>query len=182
MSTRTPLSERPLAFVDCETTGLDPHEQEVIEIAILKEYPDGRLEEWETKTKPQRIETAHPKALEINGYAANPSLWDDAPTFDEVAATIAAKLDDCIIVGHNPKFDLEFLKAGLKRAGSKARLPYRALDTVTLAYEHLSHKGLESLSLDAICTFLGISNEGHHTALVDAHRCREVWHTLFRSD
>jgi DNA polymerase-3 subunit epsilon len=175
---RPPIGDRPLAFLDTETTGLNPQEQEVIEIAVIKEWPDGRLEEWETKIKPQRIETAHPRALAINGYADHPQDWEDAPTFDEVAAVIVAKLDGCVIVGHNPKFDLGFLQAGLDRVGSHGRLPYHAIDTVTLVYEHLVPKGCPSLSLDVVRKFLGWSHDGAHTALVDTRDCRRLYHEL----
>ena len=175
---RPPLNERPLAFLDTETTGLDPREQEVIEVAIIKEWPDGRVEEWSTKVRPQRIENAHPRALEVNGYKERQADWDDAPTFDEVAPIIVAKLDGCIIVGHNPKFDLDFLGEGLKRAGSLGKLPYHAVDTVTLVYEHLVPKGCPSLSLDQVRRFLGWSHEGAHTALVDTRDCRRLYHQL----
>lgn len=177
---RTPLKDRPLAFIDTETTGLDPRLQEVIEVAVILEKPDGTLEEWCTKVRPTRLETAEPYALKVNGYEAHPELWATAPTFPEIVSELARRLDDTILVGHNVGFDLDFLQEGLIRAGSKVRLAHRKLDTYTLAYEHLAPEGLESLSLDAVCSFLGISNEGHHTALVDARRCRAVWHTLCR--
>lgn len=176
--TSIPLTEKPLAFIDCETTGLDPVAHEIIEIAIIKEWPDGRIHEWHTKVRPQVLRAAEPIALRVNGFADDPDQWDGAPEFADVAPLIAARLDGCLIIGHNVAFDLGFLKEALKKAGSKARIPHRKLDTYTLAYEHLAHKGLNSLSLDSVCTFLGISNEGNHTALVDARRCREVWHTL----
>ena len=98
---RTPLIERPLAFIDTETTGLDPLHNEVIEVAIIREWPDGRIEEWATKVAMQNPDKADDYALKINGYFAHPELWEGAPTFDEIAAQVAAQLDDCVLVGHN---------------------------------------------------------------------------------
>ena len=178
---RVPLSERPLAFLDCETTGLDPIEHEILEVAIIKEWTDGRLEEWSTKVRPLRIETAHPRALKINGYADHPELWEDAPTFNEVAPIIVAKLDGCVVVGHNPKFDLDFLQRAVWRSGSTAKLPYHAIDTVTLVFEHLVPQGCASLSLDHVRDFLGWSKENAHTALVDARDCRQLYWELVGS-
>jgi DNA polymerase-3 subunit epsilon len=170
-----PLNERPLAFIDTETTGLVAAVHEIIEVAIIREMPDGTLEEWAVKVKPQNLEVAEPIALRINGYNDHPELWADAPTFDEIAPIVAAKLEGCILVGHNVSFDLAFLNDALKRAGSKAKLPYHKIDTVTLAFEHLVPKGLTSLSLDNIRKFLGWSKDGAHTALVDARDCRTLY-------
>jgi DNA polymerase III epsilon subunit-like protein len=172
---RAPLKDRPLAFIDTETTGLDPRLQEVIEVAVLTERPDGTLDEWCTKVKPVRLETADPYALRINGYTAHPELWTTAPTFAEIASELTSRLDGTILVGHNVGFDLDFLQEGLIRCGSKVKLPYHKLDTVSYAYEHLVPKGLTSLSLDAIREFLGWPKDGAHTALVDARDCRRLF-------
>jgi len=173
-----PLKDRPLAFVDVETTGLDPVEHEILEIAIIRESPGGELSEWATKVKPVRLETAQPRALEINGFAKHPELWDDAPTFADIADQVADRLDGCVIVGHNVSFDHGFIKAALQRVGSKARLPYHKIDTVTLVFEHLVPRGCGSLSLDRVREFLGWSLEDAHTALKDTHDCRRLWYEL----
>ena len=174
-----PLADRPLAFVDCETTGLDPNIHEIIDIAIIKEWPDGRIHEWASKIAPQVPGAADPYSLWVNKYADAPEQWDGAPKFVDMAPLILARLTDCLIVGHNINFDLNFIRAGCVKAGLGLKLlPRRVLDTYLLVYEHLAHRGLESLSLDAACTMLGISNEGNHTALVDARRCRVLWHAL----
>ena len=78
---------KPLAFVDTETTGLDPKHAEVIEVAIIRVETDGRESRWAARIKPVNMGWAHPKALAVNGYAENPELWDDAPTMAEVGPT-----------------------------------------------------------------------------------------------
>ncbi len=172
---RTPLKDRTVAFIDTETTGLDPRVQEVIEVAIILEKPNGTLEEWCTKVRPTRLEAADAYALKVNGYNAHPELWASAPTFPEIVGELTRRLDDTVLVGHNVGFDLDFLQEGLIRAGSKVKLPYHKVDTVTLAYVNLVPKGLTSLSLDSIRTFLGWSKDGAHTALVDARDCRRLF-------
>ena len=176
-----PLSKRPLAFIDTETTGLDASVHEVIEVAIIKEHPDGRLERWQSLIRPKDLDSAHPKALAMNGYNEAPERWDSAPYSEHVAEDIAARLKGCVIVGHNVGFDLKFLQANFDREGLKYRLPYHKVDTVSLAYEHLVPCGLESLSLDKIRHFLDWGTEGAHTAMKDAKDARRLYHLCNRS-
>ena len=136
---------------------------------------------YTTKVKPTRLETAAPEALAINGFAAHPELWDNAPTFDDVARDVADLLEGAILVGHNVRFDAAFLSEALRRSGIQARIDYHMVDTIVLAHEHLVPCGLEFLKLDAVRDFLGISKEGAHTALKDALDARLVHKTLARA-
>jgi len=36
--------ERPIAFIDVETTGTNPHSDRVVELSILRIQPDGKEE------------------------------------------------------------------------------------------------------------------------------------------
>lgn len=175
---KIPLSKRSLAFIDTETTGLDPDTHEILEIAIVTQSPRGRLHHYHTKIKPENIENAHPKALEINGYAENPNAWKHAPLMSEAGVLITTTLKNTVLVGHNVGFDISMLKAHLHRSGCEARLPYHHIDTMTLAYEHLVPLGLESLSLDRIRAFLGWSSKNAHTALQDAKDTRRLYNLV----
>lgn len=170
-----------LVFVDVETTGLDVFSgQEIIDIGIITEFADGRVERWESFIKPERLDLAHEKALKVNGY--NEAAWRDAPTFDEVAPEILSRLEygGKIVVGHNVSFDIGFIQESLRRKGYPFRLAYPKIDTITLAHEHLQPIGLRSMKLDNIRKMLGWSLEGSHTALRDAEDARRLYHTLIR--
>jgi len=211
--TRVPIDKRPLVFLDTETTGLDPEKNEIIEIAILRmdnrgpgplvfyPIPSGSIvsttleknivTRWSCRIKPQNIETADPKALEINGYADHPERWDKQPTFDEVAPLIAHLLHGCFIVGHNIKFDIKFLKAAFDRSGveltldRKTNSPKLNLDyqicTMQMTIEHLVPCGLKSASLVNVRKFMGWPTEGSHRAMKDVEDSRRLYHTLLRS-
>jgi DNA polymerase III epsilon subunit-like protein len=199
-------SLRPIAYLDVETTGLDPVRHEVIEVAILVEtdrsrppsevfnhlrhvgarldYRRGGLVEVTCKIHPEHLENADPEALKINGYAS--SLWKDALLWTvDLANAISDLLSRCLIVGQFVTFDLEMLKWTGLRIGGDNRLQKiagrRSMDTRMLIYEHLTPLGLSSASLGPVCDLIGVSNEGAHHSLIDAYRCREVYHRLARA-
>lgn len=167
----------PLIFLDTETTGLNPEAgQEIIEIAIITEYSNGNVETWETKIKPQRINKAHPKALEINGY--NETDWKDAPKMEEAVLQIYERLQHGIVIGYNPHFDWRFITKAFEEYGLDIPYRVRCLDVMVLVWEHLLPKGLKYLSLDAVRDFLGWDKAGSHSALKDTQDTRKLYHLL----
>ena len=169
------LSEKSRVFVDTETSGLDPILNEILEIAIIKSTPMATHDEiMVVKIKPRRIHTAHPKALEVNGY--NEAEWADAVDITVAAPAIMDFLRDSVFVAHNAKFDVGFVEAFLKEAGIKERIDYHTICTCSLAYAILVPRGLESLSLTPVCNFLGIPAEPTmHRALAGATACKAIY-------
>ena len=168
-----------LAFVDTETTGLDPDQHEVIEVAIILVQDGKTLHTLHRKIKPQHLELADKKALEINGYAANPDAWALALPMREVGPDIVSLLQGAVLVGHNVGFDEVFLRQNLARAGVKGKVPFHKIDTVTLAFEHLHPLGLKRVALDSIRDFLGWTKEGAHTALKDTEDTKKLFDLLW---
>ena len=168
-------------FIDTETTGLDvaPDNHEVIEFCFIIEDETGRVIDRGTyKVLPARIDLAHPKALEVNGY--NSENWKDALTKTEAAKIIAEKLcQRGMPVGHNVQFDIKALNALLKEGGiEEPYLAHRAMDTQALAIEPLMPTGLHSVSLDNCRRYLGWPLENAHAAEKDTEDCRRLFHTL----
>lgn len=162
----------------------------------------------ELKILPEHPETASPKALEITGYTPEKWAAEGAIPMSEALPRIIEFVERATLantypklrtlhvdepkkwklfwpmpVGQNIPFDLRFLKDAFEKHDLMDKWPfhYHHLDTMTLAYEHLKPLGQHSVGLWAICKTLGISNEGAHTALVDAQRCREAFHKLVRA-
>ena len=167
-----------LAFIDTETTGLTPSIHDLIEFAVILEEDGVRLDTFRCKIKPLRIDLAEPAALRANKYT--PEAWRFAMTLEEAVPIIASLLKGCVLVGHNVSFDEAFLVEALKRAQVPGKIPHRKIDTVTLAYEHLTPLGLKSTALDAVREFLGWSKEDSHTALQDAEDSRNLYHLCCR--
>ena len=175
-----------LLFTDLEFSGLDPQTHEILEIAIIREI-DGIVQNtYHTLVKPVHIGNADPVGLKMNGYAALPSRWHNAPLFEEVADSLAAFCQGGTFVGQNISADVLFLQEAFKQIGMPGAIDYRPgdahkIDVAVLSHEHLVPCGLSSTSLDKVRAFLGWSSEGAHTAMVDAQDARRLYHLLLRA-
>ena len=64
------LLNRPIAITDVETTGLDPHIHEIVEIGLLliNQRTFKVIDMLDIKVRPKHLETASEYALNLNGY------------------------------------------------------------------------------------------------------------------
>lgn len=175
-----------LAFIDTETTGLNPFFHEVIEIGCVIAEPKpslfGVIEYVETaaldiRIVPQHIERAEPAALRVNGY--NDRDWSDALPPKDALARLAATVNGAMFIAQNVTFDWTFLSAMAERA----QFPfdrvfgYRKLDLISLVMGKWAGRqgGPPRYALKALCEFYGVKNENAHTALADARAAFEVY-------
>ncbi len=106
--------EKPLDFIDVETTGLRPNSDRVVDLSILKIHPDGSREYKSHRINPKI--PIPPEASAIHGIIDADVAQE--PTFSQYARGICDFLKGCDIFGFNViKFDLSFLEAEFKRAG-----------------------------------------------------------------
>ena len=167
-------------FVDCETTGLDPKKHEIISICMMTYEGSECIDRWAALIHPQKIETADPKALEINGYckAAWTGAWEMGAAIQMIAQKM--KQPDTCFVGYNPGFDMSFIRTALESYGYKLKR-LRMIDVMTLVNEHLIPLGLHSMSLDNTRRFLGMSLDANHTALQDTKDTIQIYFMLSRA-
>lgn len=106
---------RPIACVDLETTGVSITQDRIVEISIVKMFPDGQ-----TETRTRRVNPTIPipaEATAVHGISDEDVA--NEPTFKELANGIKQFLDNCDLCGFNSnKFDFpilteEFLRAGI---------------------------------------------------------------------
>lgn len=105
--------QRPIAFFDLETTGMDAAKDRIVEIAVIKLMPDGSRLSWIKRINPEMPIPAESSA--IHGiYDADIA---DAPTFREVAHDLKQFLHNCDLGGYNSnKFDIPALAEAFLRA------------------------------------------------------------------
>ena len=149
------------AVVDIETTGFSPLVGDrIIEIGIVRVGGDGSIvDEYVTLVNPlHNIGPTH-----VHGITQEDV--EHAPMFTEVVGDILARLAGVIFVGHNARYDRDFLAAELSAAG--IFLPaIPSLCTLKLGYR--LHPELGNHRLATCCEAAGIHHPNAHSAIDDA--------------
>jgi DNA polymerase III epsilon subunit-like protein len=176
MNKSAKLYERKLAFIDTETTGLDPDTHELIEMGVLIYDPNKEEveKEWDVKIAPSHIETASDVALSINGYADDPESYTGSLKSALIKFNSLTK--DCMIVGQNVEFDIKFIKLGMEQFNIEPAFHrHWKLEMVSLAWWAIKNSDISGVSLAKLCDHFSISNVGAHRALTDCRRTYELY-------
>lgn len=158
---------KPLCFFDLETTGVNVAKDRIVEICILKIFPDGREDIFVSKVNP---EMPIPKESSlIHGiYDADIA---SAPTFKEIGGKINTFIANSDLAGYNSnKFDIPLLMEEFLRAEMNFELKgRRAIDI-----QNVFHK-MEARTLSAASLFyLNKPLEGAHGAKADTIATYEI--------
>jgi DNA polymerase III epsilon subunit-like protein len=135
-----------IAFVDTETTHLDPRHGDVWEVAVIRRHEDGVDAEYLWQLRPD-LTKADPESLAIGKFHdrfAVPDGWDSIEIFPaggpplksklpEMLYDLQESLQDAVLVGSNPGFDVAFLTKLLQAHNRKLPWHYRPVDIATLA-------------------------------------------------
>lgn len=106
--------DKPLVFIDVETTGLNPYSDRIVELAMLRVRPDG-IREFRSDMFDPGIPIP-PDATAVHGITDQDVAGKSA--FARHAVDICGFLEGCDIAGFNIiRFDLPFLEAEFARAG-----------------------------------------------------------------
>jgi len=166
-----------LAFVDTETTGMRAAEDRITEIGIVRVDgdPDGgtpRVSEWSTLVDPGEPIPAVIQAL----TGITDTMVRGAPAFSAIASAIEARIEGCVFIAHNARFDHGFLKHEFARAGRA--FSARALCTVKLSRR--LYPDAEGHGLDAIIARHALAITDRHRALGDARAIWDFMQALYR--
>ena len=141
-----------LVVIDTETTGFGRHDR-IVEVSAVTLDP-GSLEitdEYDTLINPER----DMGAVGVHGVTA--SMVEAAPTFQEVGAALARRLQGAVLVAHNLAFDERMLRQEFERLGTTFS-GGRGICTLARTSEKLI----------AACARYGVELLDQHRALADA--------------
>ena len=161
--------------IDTETTGLDHRRHELLSLGAMVMIDGVVTETIEIKIQPRNIDQADSEALRVNGYS--PYRWKNAIQAEH-AVTVIKHLflchSDAILVGHNVGFDIKFLRAFAEEFNQEFMFSTPYIDTRDVCRVNLAPYGLQSMSLDNVCAFLGWKRRKAHTALSDCEDCIRI--------
>jgi DNA polymerase-3 subunit epsilon len=156
---------KPLAFIDLETTGTNLGTDRIVEIGIVKILPDGNKTIKRKLINPEM--PISKGAGDIHGITNE--MLKDAPTFKQVAHELKQYLDNCDLAGYNSnRFDIPMLVEEFLRVEVEFDMKGRKLvdvqkifhmmeqRTLTAAYKfycNKTHSGAHSAEADATVTF-----------------------------
>ncbi|MCH3882429.1 MULTISPECIES: 3'-5' exonuclease [Tenacibaculum] len=158
---------KPIVFFDLETTGVSIATDRIVEIAILKVYPNGNKE---SKTWLVNPEIEIPQgAIDIHGITNEKVVTE--PTFKELAAEVSKMIEGCDLAGFNSnRFDIPLLAEELMRAGIDFDMNNRKAVDVQVIFHKKEQRTL-SAGYQFYC---GRELEGAHGAEADTNATYEI--------
>ena len=158
---------KPICFFDLETTGVNVAADRIVEISILKVWPNGNKESVTWRVNPEQPIPA--QATEIHGI--NDEMVAKEPNFKSLAPKVVHMIKDSDLAGFNSnRFDIPLLAEELLRADMDLDLRKHA----SVDVQTIFHK-MEKRTLTAAYKFYcGKDLEQAHSAEADTQATYEV--------
>ncbi len=158
---------KPICFFDLETTGINISKDRIVEISILKVYPDGKEENYTRLVNPTIPIPA--EVIDIHGISDEDVA--DKPTFSELAKEIHNMIKDSDLGGFNSnRFDIPLLAEEMLRAD----IDFDMKNRLSVDVQTIFHK-MEQRTLVAAYKFYCDKNlEDAHSAEADTLATYEV--------
>jgi DNA polymerase-3 subunit epsilon len=159
--------EKPIVFFDLETTGINIGTDRIVEISILKVFPNGNKE---SKTWLVNPEMEIPQnSSDIHGITNEQVVSE--PTFKELAPQVSALIAGCDLAGFNSnRFDIPLLAEELMRAG----IDFNMNDRKAIDVQVIFHKKEQRTLSAGYQFYCGKELEGAHGAEADTNATYEI--------
>ncbi|MEC4116853.1 3'-5' exonuclease [Myroides phaeus] len=158
---------RPICFFDLETTGIDVAKDRIVEIAILKVYPNGNKESRTWLVNPGM--PIPEQSSKIHGITDEKVA--NEPTFKELASQVYNMIKDADLAGFNSdRFDIPLLAEELLRAGVDFEMGNR----VSVDVQTIFHKKEERTLSAAYRFYCNETLENAHSAAADTNATYEI--------
>ena len=158
---------KPICFFDLETTGVNVSLDRIVEISILKIFPNGNKE-----SKTWLVNPGVPIPLEAsNIHGITNDIVKNEPLFKMIASDIKSMINNCDLAGFNSnKFDIPLLAEELLRS----EIDFSLENVATIDVQNIFHK-MEQRTLSAAYQFYcGKSLDNAHSSKADTLATFEV--------
>ena len=158
---------KPICFFDLETTGINVASDRIVEISVLKVFPNGNKESHTWRVNPT---IPIPKGASDIHHITNQMVANE-PTFKELAPKVYALIKDSDLGGFNSnRFDIPLLAEELLRAD----IDFDLKKAQSVDVQTIFHKK-EKRTLEAAYQFYcGKSLVDAHSAEADTNATYEV--------
>lgn len=160
------------AIIDIETTGGQPAQDRITEIAIFIHDGHNIVDKYHTLINPQRPIPYF--ITQLTGITDE--MVKDAPKFHEVAKEIVQFTEGKIFVAHNVRFDYSFIKKEFGDLGYN----YQRKTLCTVRLSRALMPGLPSYSLGKLCQSVNIELQMRHRAIGDAQATAVLFDRLLK--
>ena len=159
--------KKPICFFDLETTGINIAADRIVEISILKVFPNGNKESHTWRVNPEMPIPA--VVTQIHGITDE--MVANEPPFRELAPKVSALIKDSDLAGYNSnRFDIPLLAEELLRA----EIDFDMKKSMSVDVQTIFHKK-EKRTLEAAYKFYCDQNlEDAHSAAADTNATFEV--------
>lgn len=162
-------TDREWAFLDIETTGLNPESDEIIEIAVLVANEVEVKSTWSALI--QTEVTVPAMITELTGITGE-MLCNGNMDIDSALKHLAEIIKDRKVVCFNKKFDINFLESAYEQQGLLFPIG-KVVDVLSLARKRV--RDIQNYKLGSLAEYFEITYEKRHRALVDCEILYEVF-------
>ena len=156
----------PFSLIDFETSGFQPGNSRILEVAVVKIDSHGKiLDEFTTLINPEDGNVGRTDIHQITL-----AMVKNAPKLSEIIGDLLNILDSSIVVAHNARFEENFLESAFREVGIKHPL-MPTIDTLWLSRQVLD---LPNYKLATVIDEFGYDFEDAHTALGDVRAMTRV--------
>ncbi len=158
---------RPICFFDLETTGVDVAKDRIVEISILKVYPNGNKESRTWLVNPERPIPAETSAI----HGITDERVANEPTFKQLATQVYNMIKDSDLAGFNSdRFDIPLLAEELLRA----EVDFDMKNRFSVDIQTIFHKKEERTLSAAYRFYCDQTLENAHSAEADTIATYEI--------
>jgi len=155
------LKNLTFACIDCESTGLEPASDRIVEIACSTFTLDEIIDQFETIVDPERPIPAEVIAI----HHITQEMCQGKPKIGQVLPQMFELISSHPIIGHGIGFDIALIEAAAKRSNLPCTIGQNlSFDTLRLARLYGESP---SNSLEVLRRHFNIEEEGAHRAMND---------------